>query len=143
MNSRMKLSVDRRRPRGYHGDYWVSRETYKRMASHPHPLITVPPLIFTFHRGPGEWHVGHMEVSILGGVQLSLRYVLYTLLHFPPRPSPDPVLTHHARPCFYTQVSHITAEGWLCLSRGGRSVAGVDTNAYFSTQKSPSRLRTR
>jgi hypothetical protein len=63
----------------------------------------------------------------------------------PPRPSPDPVLAHHVRRCFCTQVPHITAEGRLRLSSvvGGRSVAGVDTYPYFSTQISSSRLRPR
>jgi hypothetical protein len=61
--------------------------------------------------------------------------VTVTSLRCPPRPSPVPALAHHARPCFCTQVSHITAGGCLCLSRGvqlgERSEAGVDTNACF------------
>jgi hypothetical protein len=120
MNSSMKLSVDRRRPRGCHGDYWVSREAYKRMAIRPHPLITVPhPLLSSLSIvDPGNgaqatWRCRSWEVY-------DCHYDTYCTLCCisPLRPSPDPVLAHHARPCFYTQVSHITAEGCLCLSRG-------------------------
>jgi hypothetical protein len=66
-------------------------------------------------------------------VTRSLRYVLYTLLHSPPPLDPPLIrpFAHHARPCFYTQVSHTTAEGCLCLSRGvGKKTdvrSGVDS----------------
>src|SRR6267154_2437946 len=96
-----------------------------------------------------------MEVSILGGgtIVTTIRTIYASLLHFPPRPSPDPVLAHRARPCFYTQVSHITDERVIVFVEGGlgggeRSVmsASVDgyylTRTYFSTQTSSSRLCT-
>ena len=82
-----------------------------------------------------------MEVSTLGGGRRP-RSICWVS---PPRPSPDPALAYHARLCFCTQVSHLTAEGCLGLSSvvGERSVAGVDTYPYFSTQISSSRLRPR
>src|SRR6266849_1562 len=82
-----------------------------------------------------------MEVSTSGGGRQS-RTLCY--ISSPP-PSPDPALAHHARPCVCARVSHMAAEGFLSSSSvvGERSAAGVDTNAYLSTQISSSRLRPR
>ena len=111
----------------------------------PHPLLS-PPSIFTFYRRPWQLPVTAMARRPHGSVDFGRwTTATFTLLHFPTRPSPDPALAHHARPCFCTQVSHMTAEGCLCLSSavGERSAAGVDTYPYFSAQISSSRLRPR
>src|SRR6266403_135932 len=81
------------------------------------------------------------------GMYDSHYYTYFTLCCISPLDPPlIQLFAHCARRCFYTQVSHIKAEGWLCLSRwvGGNGGAGVDTGgAYLSTQISPSRLRPR
>jgi hypothetical protein len=121
----------------------------------PHPLITVPhPLlrvsspssIFTLYRGP--WQVRRPH----GGVDLgrctivtTIRTVHFVAVAFPPLDPPLIQSLHTMQDLASTRRCRITDEGCLCLSRGvgERSVAGVDTNAYFSTQTSPSRLRPR
>jgi hypothetical protein len=90
------------------------------------PLLSpLPSSIFTLHRGPGQLPVTALTRRPHGGVDFGRCTIITTIrtvhfVAFPPLdPAPDPVLAHHARPCFYTQVSHITAEGCLCVSRGG------------------------
>ena len=138
----MKLSVDRRRPQGcQHGDYWVSREAYKgRWAFRVHPLghhspapsfsslfssSTLFDLLFLPYRGPGQLPVIAMARRPHGGVDLgrctivtTIRTVHFALLYFPL----DPPLIQSLRTMqdlvSTRRCSHITAEGWLCLSRG-------------------------
>jgi hypothetical protein len=115
----------------WHGDYWGSREAYKRMATRPHPssqrLLSSP--LFDLHPLSWTW----AAASDCNGAQATWRcrsWEVYNryhestirTVHFVAFPPLDPPLirpfAHHARPCFYTQVSHIKAEGCLCLSRG-------------------------
>ncbi len=128
-----------------------SREAYKRMAicprPSPQPAFSSPSLssLFILYCGPGQLPLTVMARRPHGGVDIGRRTVVTTMrtVHFVAsllRPSP-----RLARCIPYTQASHLKAEGCLCLSRGvgGSSVAGLDTDAYFSTQISPSRLRPR
>ena len=104
----------------------------------PHPLLFSPlldlhPLSLTwtaasdFNGGQVTWRCRSWEVY-------DHHYDTYCTLCsiFAPRPSPDPALAHHPRPCFCTQVSHMTAEGCLCLSRGGwgKKGSGCTTSRY-------------
>ena len=113
-----------------------------RVLSSP-PLFVLNPLSWTSaaasdHNGAQATRRCRSWGGVRSSPSPSLRYVLYTSLRVPPPfdPSLSLALGHHARLCFCTQVSHITAGGCLCLSGvagfGKRSVAaGVDTNAYY------------
>ncbi|KAI0285818.1 hypothetical protein BGY98DRAFT_242130 [Russula aff. rugulosa BPL654] len=151
MNSNMKLSVNRRCPRGCqsdrHSDYWcqwvVRPETRIKGRPNVHIPSSPSPLLPSLRSSPSivdlcccrwlPWHAGHIEVSIF--CCHAARYLLYTCCIPPPLRVEPPIIwpvAHHARLCFYTQVSHITAETVLCSSRGvgeggGRGEAGVDT----------------
>ena len=125
---------------------------------HPSPpsLFLSPSFssIFTVYRGPALLPLPAMARRPHRGVDLLLSPCTIPTVHLlrstPLRVEPpiQPV-AHHARLCFYTQVSHITAETVLCSSRGvgeggGRGGAGVDTNTWFSqTRTFPSRHRPR
>ena len=115
--------------------------------SSPPRLLSFSPLLpslrlVTVCRGPGLLPLAAMARSPQRGVvDLLPTFCCIPSLLRDDRPVIQPV-ARHARPCFYTQASHITAEGLMCSPRGvgersaGRVwwAAGVDTNAYFCSQ---------
>ncbi|KAI0274019.1 hypothetical protein BGY98DRAFT_103178 [Russula aff. rugulosa BPL654] len=110
----------------------------------PHPLLS-PPSIFTLYCRPWQLPVTAMARRPHGGVDLGRwTTATFTLLGFPTSTSPDPVLAHHVRRCFCTQVPHITAEGRLRLSsvvgkkRGGRRYLSVLFHTDILLSTSPS-----
>jgi hypothetical protein len=95
----------------------------------PSPLFDLRPLLCT-----GSFQMArrpHAGVD-LGRFTVDVTTLARTVACCIPPLLPSPPLIRLLR-------RHITAERLLCLSRGagGRSVAGVDTNAYFSSQSSP------
>jgi hypothetical protein len=123
----MKLSVDRRCPRGCQSRLLVPRRGSQRRIkgrSFVHILSSPPRLLFSPLSSPSivdlgccrwlPWHAGHIEVSIYCSHRCSIPTAQF--VGFPLRVDPPVIqpVAHHAGPCFYTQVSHITAEGLLC-----------------------------
>jgi hypothetical protein len=94
------------------------------MAIRPHPLTSPAssPLLSSplsdLHSLSWTW----AAASNSNGTQATWRCTIVSTIrtvHFVAFPPLDPPLIQSLRTMQDTQVSHITAEGWLCLSRGG------------------------